>query len=238
MLELFSDRARHVVVQASDTARTLGHGFIGAEHLLLGVIAENAGVAARVLQGLGVSDEAVRRELLARHPRGERPSEGGLPFTAEGKSVLERSLVEAKRLGDPRIQTEHMLLALLTTEPRSAAELLEAIGVDADVCGVRCCASRRSAGGGWPRCNKPDVRRVGDASVRTGSCAAARRRSGAGSRVRSLDISRPPDVVFAIAQDRNAMPLLAELGIQVERVRRAARAPSLDAPASAVGDFN
>ena len=69
VLELFSDRARQVVVQASDAARTLGHGFIGAEHLLLGVIAEGHGVGARVLESLGVTDEAVRRELLLRDPQ-------------------------------------------------------------------------------------------------------------------------------------------------------------------------
>ena len=128
MLELFTDRARQVVVQASDTARALGHGFIGAEHLLLGLIAERHGVAARALQSLGVTDVAVRRELLARHPQGAAPSEGALPFNEEGKSVLELSLAESKRLGDSRIETEHMLLALLKTEQQSGVELLEAIG--------------------------------------------------------------------------------------------------------------
>jgi ATP-dependent Clp protease ATP-binding subunit ClpA len=107
----------------------LGHGFIGAEHLLLGVIAENHGVAAGVLESLGVTDEAVRGELLLRHRQDDRPSEGALPFNEEGKSVLERSLVEAKNLGNSRIQTEHVLLAPFWTEPLSAANLLEYLGV-------------------------------------------------------------------------------------------------------------
>jgi hypothetical protein len=110
VLELFSDRARQVVVEASETARTLGHGFIGAEHLLLGVIAEKHGAGATVLKSLGVTDEAVRRELLVRHPQGDRPSEGALPLNEEGKSALERSLVEAENFGDSQIQTAQVLL--------------------------------------------------------------------------------------------------------------------------------
>jgi ATP-dependent Clp protease ATP-binding subunit ClpA len=217
VLELFSDRARQVVVQASDTARTMGHGFIGAEHLLLGVIEEKAGAGARVLEDLGVSDEAVRRELLARHPRGERPSEGALPFSAEGKDVLERSLVEAKGLGDTRIRTEHMLLALLSTKPRSAANLLEYLGVRASRVQrevLRVATERR----GWmAEVNKPTFgvwETLGPTGeLRSVLVAAAELAVECGRSHIEL-----ADVVFAICEDRNAMPLLAELGIGVERV--------------------
>ncbi|MGZ4252588.1 MAG: Clp protease N-terminal domain-containing protein [Solirubrobacteraceae bacterium] len=237
MLELFSDRARQVVVEASDMARAMGHDFIGAEHLLLGVIGEKAGVGARVLEGFGVSDEAVGRELLARHPRGERPSDGALPFSAEGKSVLERSLVEAKNLGDSRIQTEHMLLALLSTEPRSAADLLEAIGVSTrrvrrEV--LRVATDRR----GWmAEVNKPTFgvwETLGPTGeLRSVLVAAAELAVECGRSHIELT-----DVVFAICEDRNAMPLLAELGIQIERVPELLERHRSTRPPPAVGDSN
>ena len=217
VLELFSDRARQVVVQASDAARTLGHGFIGAEHLLLGVIAEGHGVGARVLASLGVTDEAVRRELLLRHPQGDRPSESALSFNDEGKSVLERSLAEAKKLGDSRIQTEHMLLALLCTEQRSAVSLLEYLGVrrsrvQREV--LRVSTEKRGwmaevikpTFGVWETLNPTGQLR--SVLVAAAELAVECDRS-------HIELA---DVVFAIAEDPNAMPLLAELGIQIERV--------------------
>ena len=214
---MFSDRARQVVVEASETARALGHGVIGAEHLLLGVIAERHGVGARVLESLGVSDEAVRGELLLRHPQGDRPSDGPLPFNDEGKSVLERSLVKAKNLGDSRIQTEHMLLALLSTEPRSAAHLLECLGVRASRVQrevLRVATERR----GWmAEVNKPTFGKwetLGPTGeVRSVLVAAAELAVECGRSHIEL-----ADVVFAICEDHNAMPLLAELGLRIERV--------------------
>jgi ATP-dependent Clp protease ATP-binding subunit ClpA len=217
VLELFTDRARQVVVQASEAARTLGHGFIGAEHLLLGLIAERHGAAAQALQSLSVSDDAVRRELLARHPQGEAPSDGGLPFNAEGRSVLELSLAEARRLDDARIETEHMLLALLKTEQQTGVELLEAIGLDAErvrVEVVRVSTSRRSllaevhspTFGTWETVG-PDghLRKLlVDAAELAVKCGRS-----------TIEVA---DVVFAIAQDRAVMGLLAELGVQFERV--------------------
>lgn len=215
---MFTDRARQVVVQASDTARALGHEFVGAEHLLLGLIAEKYGVAARALQALGVTSEAVRREVLARHPQGEAPTEGMLPFTAEGKSVLELSLAESKRLGDSRIETEHMLLALLKTEQQSAVELLEAIGLDPErvrVEVVRISTARRSllaevhspTFGTWETVGPDEHLRklLIDAAELAVDCGRS-----------TIEAA---DVVFAIAQDRGSIGLLlAELGVQVERV--------------------
>ena len=186
VLELFSDRARQVVVEASETARALGHGFIGAEHLLLGVIAEKHGVGARVLESLGVSDEAVRGELLLRHPQGDRPSEGALPFNEEGRSVLERSLVEAKNLGDSRIQTEHMLLALLSTEPRSAAESARISRRPGQSRAARGAARRDGAPRVDGRGEQADVRRVGEARSDGRAAQRADRCGGVGGRVRSL----------------------------------------------------
>jgi hypothetical protein len=215
----------------------LGHGFIGAEHLLLGVIAEKHGVGARVLEGLGVTDEAVRGELLVRHPRGDRPSEGALPFNEEGKRVLERSLVEAKKLRDSRIQTEHVLLGLLSTEPRSAADLLGAIGVSTrrvrrEV--LRAATERR----GWmAEVNKPTFgvwETLGPTGeLRSVLVAAAELAVECGRSHIELT-----DVVFAICEDRNAMPLLAELGIQIERVPELLERHRSMRPPPAVGDSN
>jgi Clp amino terminal domain, pathogenicity island component len=217
VLELFSDRARQVVVHASDTARTMGHGFIGAEHLLLGVIAEKHGVGARGLESLGVTDEAVGVELLLRHPQGDRPSEDALPFNEEGKSVLERSLLEAKNLGDSRIQPEHVLLALLSTEPRSAANLLEYLGVRASRVQREVLRAATERPVWMAEVNKPTFgvwETLGPTGeLRSVLVAAAELAVECGRSHIELT-----DVVFAICEDRNAMPLLAELGIQIERV--------------------
>lgn len=230
VLDLFSDRARHVVVEASETARALGHGFIGAEHLLLGVIAEKRGVGATVLKTLGATDEAVRGELLLRHPPGDLPRERQLPFNEEGTSVLARSLVEAKNLGDSRIQTEHMLLALLSTEPRSAAKLLEYLGVRASRV-QREVLRVATEGRGW----MAEVNAPAFGVWETLSPTGALRSVLVAAADLALECGRShievADVLFAIAEDRNAMPLLAELGIQIERVpellerHRATRSP-------------
>ncbi len=237
VLELFSDRARQVVVQASDTARTMGHGFIGAEHLLLGVIAEKHGVGARVLESLGVTDEAVRGELLLRHPQGDRPSEGALPFNEEGKSVLERSLVEARNLGDSQIQTEHMLLALLSTEPRSAANLLEYLGVRASRVQrevLRVATERR----GWmAEVNKPAFG-VWETLGPTGELRSVLVAAAELAVQCDRSYIELTDLVFAICEDRNAMPLLAELGIQIERVPELLERHRSTRPPPAVGDSN
>jgi Clp amino terminal domain, pathogenicity island component len=237
VLELFSDRARQVVVEASETARGLGHGFVAAEHLLLGVIAEKHGVGARVLESLGVTDGAVRGELLLRLPQDDRPSEGALPFNEEGKSVLARSLGEAQNLGDSRIQTEHVLLALLSTEPRTAADLLEHLGVRAgrvqrEV--LRVATERR----GWMAEVNTPAFGVWETLGPTGELrsllvAAAELAVECGRS--HIEVA---DVLFAIAEDRDAMPLLAELGIQVERVPELFERHRSTRPPPAVGDSN
>jgi hypothetical protein len=237
VLDLFSDRARQVVVDASETARALGHGFVAAEHLLLGVIAEKHGVGATVLESLGVSDEAVRGELLLRRPQGDRPSEGALPFNEEAKSVLERSLVEAKNLGDSRIQTEHVLLALLSTEPRSAANLLEYLAVrpsrvHREV--LRAATERR----GWmAEVNKPAFG-VWETLAPTGELRSVL----VAAAELALECGRShiqvTDVLFAVAEDRDAMVLLAELGIQVERVPELHERHRSTRPPPAIGDSN
>ena len=113
MFERFTDRARRVVVLAQEEARMLNHAHIGTEHLLLGLAHEGQGVAARALEALGISLEAVRREVEETIGRGEQPPSGHIPFTPRAKKVLELSLRELTQLGHQYIGTEHILLGLL-----------------------------------------------------------------------------------------------------------------------------
>ena len=136
MFERFTDRARRAVVQAQDEARTLNHDFIGTEHILLGLVGEGQGVAAKALESLGVSMEAVRRRVEDIVPPGQvEVRTGHIPFTPRAKKVLELSLSEAKLLGHRYIGTEHILLGLLREGEGVAAQVLTALGADLD--GVR-----------------------------------------------------------------------------------------------------
>ncbi|MFI6076368.1 ATP-dependent Clp protease ATP-binding subunit [Actinoplanes sp. NPDC051343] len=122
MFERFTDRARRVVVLAQEEARRLGHNCIGTEHLLLGLLSEGEGVAAKALQGLGVSVQGVRGQI----DRGSEEPGGHIPFTPRAKKVLELSLREALQLGHNYIGTEHILLGLVREGDGVAARILGA----------------------------------------------------------------------------------------------------------------
>ena len=130
MFERFTDRARRVVVLAADEARMLNHSYIGTEHLLLGLIHEEEGVAARALKALGVSLDGTRREVEKTIGRGAREPKGHIPFTPRAKKVLELSLREALQLGHSYIGTEHILLGLIREGDGVAAQILVRDGVD------------------------------------------------------------------------------------------------------------
>jgi ATP-dependent Clp protease ATP-binding subunit ClpA len=130
MFERFTDRARRVVVLAQAEARVLAHDYIGTEHILLGLIHEGQGVAAQVLQNLGVSLDEARRQVEAVVPRGETAPTGHLPFTPRSKKVMELALVEATALGHNYIGTEHILLALVREGGGVAAQILVKLGAD------------------------------------------------------------------------------------------------------------
>jgi ATP-dependent Clp protease ATP-binding subunit ClpC len=132
MFERFSDRARQVVVLSQDEARSLKHGFIGTEHLLLGLLREGEGVAATALAGLGVTIETVRAEVVNRVGEGEQVMTGQIPFTPRAKNVLELSLREALSLGNTNVGTEHFLLGLVQIDEGVAIEILRALDADAD----------------------------------------------------------------------------------------------------------
>jgi ATP-dependent Clp protease ATP-binding subunit ClpA len=130
MFERFTDRARRVVVLAQEEARMLNHAHIGTEHLLLGLVHEGQGVAGRALEALGISLEAVRREVEEVVGQGEQPPSGHIPFTPRAKKVLELSLRESTQLGHEYIGTEHILLGLLREGEGVAAQVLVKMGTD------------------------------------------------------------------------------------------------------------
>ena len=123
--ERFTERARQVVVLAQDEARSLGHAFIAPEHLLLGLIREEDGIAARVLDSLGVTYASARADAVARHGEGDQVATGQIPFTPDAKKTLELSLREALGIGHNDIGTEHLLLGLARV--RDDGELREAV---------------------------------------------------------------------------------------------------------------
>jgi ATP-dependent Clp protease ATP-binding subunit ClpC len=132
MFEKFTDRARRVIVLAQEEARLLSHDYIGTEHLLLGLIHEGKGVAARALESLGISLEDVRRQVEEIVPRGQHELSGHIPFTPRAKKVLELSLRESQQLGHDYIGTEHILLGLIREGEGVAAQVLVSLGADLD----------------------------------------------------------------------------------------------------------
>lgn len=131
MFERFTERARQVVVLAQDEARMLHHGHIGTEHLLLGLLREEEGLAARALAILGVEIEQVRAEVIRSIGRGDQAPIGQMPFTPRAKQTLERSFQEAVALGHNYIGTEHLLLAVARSDG-VAARLLSDLDADAE----------------------------------------------------------------------------------------------------------
>jgi ATP-dependent Clp protease ATP-binding subunit ClpA len=154
VFERFAERTRQVVVLALDEARLLGHNYIGTEHLLLGLLLEEEGVAARILAELEVTVEEVRAQVVRLVGRGERAAAGQIPFTPRAKRVLELSLREATALNHESIGTEHVLLGLAREDESTAMQILRDFDVDSeriqtDV--MRALAVRRRPAGPPPR---------------------------------------------------------------------------------------
>jgi len=130
MFERFTERARQVVVLAQDEARTLKHNYIGTEHILLGLLREEEGLAARVLDSLDITVEEVRAQVARIVGQGDEVTTGQIPFTPRAKKVLELALREALSLGHNYIGTEHILLGLVRENEGVAARIL--LDFDAD----------------------------------------------------------------------------------------------------------
>src|SRR5438552_1345501 len=133
VFERFTERARQVVVLAQDEARALKHNYIGTEHILLGLLREEEGLAARVLESLDITVEEVRAQVARIVGQGDAVTTGQIPFTPRAKKVLELALREALSLGHDYIGTEHILLGLVRENEGVAARIL--LDFDADACG-------------------------------------------------------------------------------------------------------
>src|SRR5689334_23442108 len=132
MFERFTERARQVVVLAQDEARTLKHNYIGTEHILLGLLREEEGLAARVLDTLDITVEEVRAQVARIVGQGDEVTTGQIPFTPRAKKVLELALREALSLGHNYIGTEHILLGLVRENEGVAARILLDFDADAE----------------------------------------------------------------------------------------------------------
>lgn len=130
MFERFTDRARRVIVLAQEEARMLNHNYIGTEHILLGLIHEGEGVAAKALESMGISLDDVRNEVEEIIGQGSQPHSGHIPFTPRAKKVLELSLREGLQMGHKYIGTEFLLLGLIREGEGVAAQVLTKLGAD------------------------------------------------------------------------------------------------------------
>ncbi len=130
MFQRFTDRARRVVVLAQEEARTLDQDHVGTEHLLLGLVREGHGVAARVLESLGIGLETVRQRVQEAVGRGEQAPSGHIPFAPAAKEVLKLALSESAQVGHGYIGTEHILLGLISEGHGVAAQVLTGLGAD------------------------------------------------------------------------------------------------------------
>ena len=177
MFERFTERARQVVVLAQEEARTLKHNYIGTEHILLGLLREEEGLAARVLESLDITVERVRAQVVRIVGSGEEVTSGQIPFTPRAKKVLELALREALSLGHNYIGTEHILLGLVRENEGVAARIL--LDFDADSEKIRNEVIRMLSG--------PGGRRSGG----QGQGAGARGRRSAGRGQEVLEAARP-----------------------------------------------
>ena len=147
MFERFTDQARRVVVLAQEEARLLGHGYIGTEHILLGLLAEGEGLAAQALASLEISLDAAREQVAEIIGQGTGQPSGHIPFTPRTKKVLELSLREAQRLGDSYIGTEHVLLGMAREGEGVGVQVMDRLGAGKDRVLAQVLATKRAAPG-------------------------------------------------------------------------------------------
>ena len=151
----FTEQTKRVLIRSQQEAKRLHHTHIGTEHLLLGLIGEEAGGAATVLARLGVAPPRVRRAVEGGLERGERPVGGDVRLTPGAKRVIELTVEEARRLGHDHIGTEHLLLGLVREEKGRAAGVLAGLGVEVER--VRHEVLRLTGSGSPPRPESPAV---------------------------------------------------------------------------------
>jgi ATP-dependent Clp protease ATP-binding subunit ClpA len=240
VFERFTERARQVVVLAQEEARTLRHNYIGTEHILLGLLREEEGMAARVLESLGITVQRVRGQVVRIVGSGEEVTTGQIPFTLRAKKVLELALRESLSLGHNDIGTEHILLGLISEndgvafrtrpDPDSDPEEREGVAVrilrdcDADAERVRNEVIRMlSSPEARAERALAEVRYVSsETSIHVDPSAIVRRLLMSGA-ARALDDGRSEievaDLLLALTRDEATSRLLASLGVDVTAVR-------------------
>ena len=190
MFERFTERARQVVVLAQEEARTLKHNYIGTEHILLGLLREEEGLAARVLESLDITVERVRAQVVRIVGSGEEVTSGQIPFTPRAKKVLELALREALSLGHNYIGTEHILLGLVRENEGVAARIL--LDFDADSEKIRNEVIRMLTGPGGRRQGSGSGSGRLPAPVRRGQPARARSPPSCSTSSGATSPSSPP----------------------------------------------
>jgi ATP-dependent Clp protease ATP-binding subunit ClpC len=226
LFERFTERARQVVVLAQEEARTLKHDHIGVEHLLLGLLREQEGVAAHALESFDITLERVRGEVVRIVGVGDAQHPGQMPFTPVAKRVLEASMQEARSLGHNYIGTEHLLLALVTLREGVSARIL--LDCHADPERIRAEVMRRLSGA-----ERRTQQRASDPGPPSGNGFEEWIRVGPGAGLRrllmvaaarALDDGRegvePRDVLLALTRDQQIGPVLAELGVDDAAILR------------------
>jgi ATP-dependent Clp protease ATP-binding subunit ClpC len=199
MFERFTDRSRRVLVYAQNEARELNVNYIGTEHILLGLIREGDGIAAKALGALGVNYDSVRKKVEKAANHDEPASSASLPFTPPAKKVLELAFREAVQLGHNYIGTEHLLLGIVRESSDTATQILLDLGVEST--NVREKVTQMMSGHSGSESGSPDVRGQRDSAVLRGI-------------VRNIGQQMRPDLDASTLDDRAAQiadDLLAQL---------------------------
>jgi ATP-dependent Clp protease ATP-binding subunit ClpA len=231
VFERFTERARHVVVLSQDEARSLKHNYIGTEHILLGLLREENGIAARALASLRITIDEVRAEVVRIVGAGADESPGALPFTPRAKKTLERALREALSLGHRYIGTEHILLGLVSIEEGVAARVLEALAAGVEPEDVRAQVLQLVGAG-----DEDPARRAARPAARDLLLSPATERALARARDEAIalkhDVVRPEHILLGLLGEPGlAARVLGSLEISAEKVR--AELGALAAPAGA-----
>jgi ClpA/ClpB-like protein len=219
VFERFTDRARQAVAFAQEEARALDHDYIGTEHLLLGLAREHEGVAAQVLESLGVTLERARAQVLQLVGRGDGAGSKQVPFSPRAKRALELALRETLGCGQSYIDTEHMLLGLVGEHEGAAARILVALDAEADR--IRSAVIIHAGAGVPPLQQRGEVTEPPiDPAWLDGLAAVLK---PLGGEIRS-GLRRPPDVgdlllAVACVPHTPAAEALRELGLDVDRLQ-------------------
>jgi ATP-dependent Clp protease ATP-binding subunit ClpA len=224
MFERFTEHARQVVVLAQEESRTLRHNYIGTEHLLLGLLREDEGLASELLRARGIGIEKVRSDVLRIAGRGKEISAAAIPFKPRAKEALQFALEEGIGLGDSYIDTEHLLLGLARVQEGLASRLLVDYNVTAEKLRADVVLLRERGRSRRPRKQPRREEHERAYAIKIGLDQRVRRAMKLGT-ARALtadhDEVEPLDLLHALLADETVESLLADLGIDRDALRAA-----------------